>query len=459
VTTPWTAWPAGTDPEELYRRLAAAREQFLSTGQVGPALRPVVAQSWQRCLTLGLDPQASGPEPELTDAALEDYRAAHPLSAVMPVVRQLLVEDATDAGLIVAVTDADGRLLWVEGASRMRSRAEQMNFVEGARWSEGSAGTNAPGTALAVDHAVQIYGCEHLSDPVTPWSCAAAPIHDPQTGALLGALDLTGGDDVAAPQALTLVRTAAAAIDAELRLHRLGHGRGQGHTEQASRLQPPVRRSRGSGPRSGSAGAPATPPASLPMLSVLGRGRGELRTAAGTVLLSPRHTELLLLLTHYPAGLTAEQFAVHLHEGDSALVTLRAELSRLRSLLAPLGEPVLASRPYRLATPLHTDVEVVRRLIDRGAHRRALVAYQGRVLPQSQAPAVESLRQRLDHDLRACLLASPDADLLWTFAQRAETEDDVELWQACLDRLPRGSHRRAIVTARLDRLHRELGVR
>jgi len=393
------------------------------------------------------------------------------------------------------VTDAEGRLLWVDGAARMRSRAERMHFVAGARWSESEAGTNAPGTALALDHAVQIYGCEHLSDPVTPWSCAAAPIHDPDTGALLGALDLTGGDDVAAPQALTLVRTAAAAVESELRLHRLTHGRSADHPHgphphgplpQAPHPQGPLPHGwqpHGWQPHGwqphGRAGAAttATPPGpgtanrstrqarparatttDLPMLRVLGRDRGELRTRAGTILLSPRHTELLLLLAQHRSGLTAEQLAVQLHEGDPAPVTLRAELSRLRSLLAPLGHPELASRPYRLASPLHTDVELVQRLIHRGAHRRALAAYPGPVLPRSQSPAVESLRDRLAHDLRACILNSPDTDLLWTFTQRPEAEDDLRLWQACRERLPRGSHRRAIAIARLDRLHRELGL-
>ena len=117
----------------------------------------------------------------------------------MPVIRRLLVEDATDAGLLVAVCDAAGRLLWVEGEHRAAHAAEQMHFVAGAGWNEAHAGTNAPGTALALDHAVQIFGAEHLPRTVTPWSCSAAPIHDPDTGALLGALDLTGGDDVAAP--------------------------------------------------------------------------------------------------------------------------------------------------------------------------------------------------------------------------------------------------------------------
>ena len=49
------------------------------------------------------------------------------------------------------MTAADGTLLWVEGDRKACRRAEAMNFVPGADWSERGAGTNAPGTALALD--------------------------------------------------------------------------------------------------------------------------------------------------------------------------------------------------------------------------------------------------------------------------------------------------------------------
>ena len=75
----------------------------------------------------------------------------------------------------------------------MRLRAAgDMNFAEGTLWSEGGAGTNAIGTAIALDHAVQVFGPEHFSDPVQRWTCSAAPIHDPDTGAVIGVIDLTG---------------------------------------------------------------------------------------------------------------------------------------------------------------------------------------------------------------------------------------------------------------------------
>ena len=214
------------------------------------AVRSVVLDSWRRSLGSGVDPDGVLPPVDLLDDDLLAYRAAHPLAPVMPVIRRLLVEDAEVDQMIVAVTDAGGRMLWVEGDPRLRSLAAGMHFVEGARWGEDVAGTNAPGTALAVDHAVQIYGSEHFRRPVQPWSCSAAPVHDPVTGALLGAIDVTGGDHVASPHVLTLVRATVAAVEwrAALAAPRA--------TGPARRPPPPPRRARSPASRSSAASGP-----------------------------------------------------------------------------------------------------------------------------------------------------------------------------------------------------------
>jgi len=223
AVSPWLALSGGAPGADHTRRLRAAHERLVTCSAVpsDDAVRSVVLDSWRRSLGSGIDPDGVLPPVDLLDDDLLAYRAAHPLAPVMPVIRRLLVEDAEVDQMIVAVTDAGGRMLWVEGDPRLRSLAAGMHFVEGARWGEDVAGTNAPGTALAVDHAVQIYGSEHFRRPVQPWSCSAAPVHDPVTGALLGAIDVTGGDHVASPHVLTLVRATVAAVEGELRwLHR-----------------------------------------------------------------------------------------------------------------------------------------------------------------------------------------------------------------------------------------------
>lgn len=418
------ALPPGTDPSRLARALHRAHDVFVRTGTALPELRPLVADSWRRSLSDGLDPQGAMAPIRLDDARLAEVRASHPLRTAMPVIRRLLVDGAADAGHVVALSDAVGQLLWVEGDHRVRSRAEAMNFLPGADWSEAAVGTNAPGTALTLDAPVQIFGPEHLARPVTGWSCAAAPIHDPDTGAVLGVLDLSGGVDVASAHSLALVRATVAAVEAELRLQR---------------LDPPRR-----------VGAPRT----RPRLDVLGRRVATLRHDHGTTRLSLRHSEILLLLTLAPDGLTAAELGVALSDQELTAVTVRAELSRLRSVLAPLS---LDSRPYRLRPVADTDLAGVRRHLVAGELRRAVADYPGPLLPASDAPAVRELREELHRQLRSALLAGTDVDALLSFADTGHGRADYEVWQRVLACLPASSPRRREVSAHVEGLDRELG--
>lgn len=420
------AMPPGADPASLSRYLNEAHDEFVSTGQADPAVRQLVLDSWQRSVDGGLDPEQAMAAIRLDDVALAEIRDTHPLAAGMPVIRRLLVESAADAGLLVAVSDAAGQLLWVEGSASLRSRAEAMHFVPGADWSEVSAGTNAPGTALALDRPVQIFGAEHLARQVTPWSCSAAPIHDPDTGAVLGVLDLTGGPEVATAQSLTLVRATVAAVEAELRIERL---------------------------------SPPTPTSvvssgwSLPALDVLGGHGATLRHGATTTRLSLRHSELLLLIAESPDGLTTAELGVALSDDEQANVTIRAEMSRLRSALGPLE---LASRPYRLQNAIDTDVVRVREDLAGGHLRRAVASYRGPILPTSTAPAIERLRDELHMHLRSALLNSDNADALLSFADTTHGREDYEIWQRTLEVLPFTSPRFTQVAAHVAHLDEEL---
>jgi hypothetical protein len=430
MSDPGRAWRAGDDPRELSHLLNAAHDRFLSTGRSW-GVRPLIVKSWKRCVRSGLDPEQSIAPVDLVDDALEIWRSSHPLSSVMAIIRRLLVEDATEAGLLVAVSDAAGRLLWVEGDRGLRTRAERMHFVEGALWSEDQAGTNAPGTSLALDQPVQIFAAEHLARRATAWSCSAAPIHDPDTGAVLGALDLTGGDDVAAPHALSLIRATVAAVEGELRLQRL------------------LLRTSSAPTASGSSRLADT------VLHTLGRSVGVLQRPGGSSRLSLRHSEMLTLLAANPDGLSGDELGVALHGHELASVTLRAELSRLRPLLAPL---VLESRPYRLRDRLPTDGAEVRRLLATGDVGGAVALYGGPILPKSESPGVVRLREELHEHLRATLLQVGDADALLRFADTDHGRLDWEIWHAAWSALPASSSRGEQVLAHLAYLDRELGA-
>ncbi|NGO70574.1 GAF domain-containing protein [Streptomyces boncukensis] len=393
MRNPWLALEAGGDPAERAGQVRRAHEAFLAEGAITAPVRGVVADSWRRCAGARVEPEGVA-RIDLDDHGLADCRAAHPLAGVMPLVRELLGSIADDGAHLLSVCDARGRMLWVEGHPQVLRRAERMNFVPGARWDERTSGTNAPGTALALDHAVQIFAAEHYCRPVQSWTCAAAPVHDPRTGRVLGAVDITGGDHLAAPQSLALVQATARA--AEARLAEL---------------------------------APAAPPRTAAYtLDVLGRDEALLHTpytrATGRPLrLGPRHSEILLLLAAYPDGLTGDRLGHELYgERDVHPVTLRAELSRLRHLLGPL----LLSRPYRLRERLATDRDAVGEALDAGDVRAAVAGYPGPVLPRSEAPGVLRLRLLLEQRLRRGVLASGDPALLEGWLCSPWGEGDLE---------------------------------
>ncbi|MFJ3903639.1 GAF domain-containing protein [Streptomyces sp. NPDC090025] len=382
-----------------------------------PPVRQLVAESWRRSVRARVSPDGAA-RVELDEEELAAHRAAHPLAAAMPLVRELMGAYARDGEHLIAVCDAGGRMLWVEGHPGTLRKARAMNFVAGARWSESAAGTNAPGTALAVGRPVQVCAAEHFQRPVQAWTCAAAPILEPRTGRVLGAVDITGGDGLAHPHSLAFVQAVARAAESQLAL------------------------------------AAPVPPPGAGRLVALGRDEALLELPGRRLRLSRRHSEILVILAHRPDGVGGDELLTLLYEDESVTpVTLRAELSRLRGLLGP---ETLASRPYRLAEGVTADFLTVDRRLASGALAGALGDYPGPLLPGSRAPGVVRLRERLAGRLRAALVDRGDPGLLADWAYSVWGEDDLVVWRALASAVP--ASQAPAVRARFAALDAELAA-
>jgi len=428
MSSPWTAAPADTRAT-----LRVAHDRVVGERVESPGIRLLVEESWRRSLAHEIDPDKAVARLPLGDSDLRDYREQHPLRHALPTLHKLLIRHTFDAGLIIAIGDEAGRLLWIDGDRELRRRAEGMLFVEGADWSESVVGTSAPGTALQLDHGIQISGPEHFTRLVHPWSCTAVPVHDPASGAVLGVIDITGGDEAVAPATLPLMEAAVAAVEAELRLQRLDDA---------------------VAPRRRSSSPTSTRPAT-PELHVLGRDDGELAWGVDRHELSLRHAEMLTLLAWHRGGLTAERLAELLYGRDDALVTLRAEMVRLRKVLPARFAPL--SKPYRLPEPVALDAQRLLGFLERGAHKVALGAYRGPLLPRSTAPGIVEIRTELAAVLRETLMSDAAVDTLLDYARTDDAAWDVEVWQQVLRMLPARSPKRAGVVTRIERIQAELG--
>ncbi|MFE4229602.1 GAF domain-containing protein [Arthrobacter sp. NPDC056886] len=447
--------PAGGVTAELRQQHASTGHEELDSRGLAfpgnlqlPGLSSLIQESWRRSAQLHANPDNPEAPLAMDREELEEYRRQHPLAAIMPVIHKLLVLPSHDSGMLVAVGDEVGRLLWVEGDAVLQRRAEGMMFVPGADWSEATVGTSAPGTALALGRGIQISGAEHYKRSVHPWSCTAVPFHDPDSGALLGVVDITGTESAVAPHTLSLVEATVAAAQAHLRVERL-------QLAAAGQSSPSRRR----GPASKTPAAPAANSLYRNSLQLLGRDQALLSIDGRTVALSARHSEILALLSTHPAGLNAEELSALLYPGEASTMTLRAEMVRLRKVLQQLHPgTVPESRPYRLPLDLVPDAGQVLDCLQRGAHRIALEIYRGAVLPRSEAPGIVELRGRVSALLREALLTDGSAESLLKYAALPEARDDVEVRTAALKLLAPRSPKRAAVVADLERLDRELSA-
>ncbi len=198
--------PPGADPLQLGRLLHRAHDTFVQTGGSDlraaemPEVRQVVVDSWRRSL-------GSWPRSRVLDGRRSRWtRRTSPTPAphtrwpsAMPVIRRLLVDRRGRGG-------PAGR-----GQRRGRPAAVGGGLIRCCGPApRGCTSSPAPTGASAVPAPTPPAPPWPSASPsrssapntcvrqVTPWSCSAAPIREPDTGAILGVLDLTGGPEVAA---------------------------------------------------------------------------------------------------------------------------------------------------------------------------------------------------------------------------------------------------------------------
>lgn len=375
----------GTDLSVHARELMRIHDAVLSGVRPPERPRALVARSWSRVMGMGLAADQVNARRPMSAEELVRRRRTSRLSLVIDELRSVLTSVADASLFLMVVCDADGVLLWREGSARVRATADRLGFVEGMLWTEQVVGTNAIGTALAEAAPVQLFSAEHYESQQHPWYCTAAPIHDPRDGELLGVVDVSGPALTLHPAIGALVHSAVRIAEAALwRHHRAGleslrraseavvgtargpllvvddHGWVAHQTGIAARDRIEVPRPDralavpGLGlclPERLGAGwlvRPTSPesrlsarlvPGSPPVLEVTGAD-------AWRTPLTQRHADILGALAGAGArGVTAAELSTRLYGDPDHLVTVRAEVSRLRRVVGAL----IDAHPYRLA--------------------------------------------------------------------------------------------------------------
>lgn len=282
--------------------------------------------------------------------------------------QEQMMQLANEGELVAAIADPQGHLLWTFASRHMRKRAESVNFTAGGCWDERSVGTNAVGLCLNLRRSVTVFSSEHYLPFVHDWVCYASPIVHPQSGEVVGVLDMSTTWNRHTPLGQAAVTELARSIarclpqhlpKAELEIHALGQPR------------------------------------------ILFRGK--------PLNLPMRQVEILCLLALNPQGLTLEGFHASLY-GDLPVstTTLKAELSHLRRLL----DGQIGSRPYRLQIPVWADFIQLWQALRQQQSSEAFSLYRGSFMPQSESPEIEEWRHCIDAVMGKALDSCQDPAVL-----------------------------------------------
>ena len=391
MPVPEPAVAVGEDPRSYARLMSAVYDATMAGNRAPARPRSVIGDSWQRLKAKGINPDTHTP-PVVEAGAIDALRKASGLMSVLDEVSRGLESLVAEGDNILVVADAQGRVLWRTGSPQVLANADRLGFIEGAHWGENAVGTNAIGTALASHRAVQVFCAEHYMRSHHPWTCAGAPIRDPRTGQVLGVVDVSGPAATVHPTTVALVDVVARLAESHLR---------EQHDRTLNRLRTVA------APILARIGAPAlavdadgwvaavdslplhnrillpeeltpgrawVPPLGMCDIELLPGGwlvrlvddgappavatvTLDLRNAGAPVLemagqfgswrhdISLRHAEILLILARHPDGRSAPELAADLYGDPTRVVTVRAEMSRMRKQFAG----IVVGRPYRFA--------------------------------------------------------------------------------------------------------------
>ncbi len=154
--------------------------------------------------------------------------------------------------------------------------------------------------------------------------------------------------------------------------------------------------------------------------------------------------EVLCLLALNKDGVSAEKLLLDIYGDAPKMSTLRATVSKLRQMLD------ITASPYQIKMDYSADFNQLQDNLNVGNIRKALELYRGPLLPFSKAPGILEARDFLEEAVRQAVLNAGDVEALVDLAEKLP--EDYEVWELCLERLPKEDPRYALLSAKYKKL-------
>ena len=171
-----------------------------------------VEASWQRSLNYGLQ-RDDDSQPWVASGQLKEARAENAwINRLAEPLLARLHPELTSHPSIMVLSDACGLVLETHGNSDFLHKAQRYALSPGNLWGEHARGTNAIGTALALQQHCEVSGGEHYLSRNAGLFCSASPVFRPD-GLIAGVLDLSTPAHATRPDAAVIVQRAVCQIE------------------------------------------------------------------------------------------------------------------------------------------------------------------------------------------------------------------------------------------------------
>lgn len=162
----------------------------------GEWVRPEVTDAWQRCLEDYQLPLGNYVNWEKCSTINNTVSSTHQLRNIEELIKQLshnFTVFLKEAGVMMVLTTAEGRLLYVSGENHLLSSFINQLYQQGANWHEPVLGNNGIGTAITLKKPIAFQGMEHFLSVLHPFTTVGYPLLD-DAGNLLAVIGLVSNN-------------------------------------------------------------------------------------------------------------------------------------------------------------------------------------------------------------------------------------------------------------------------
>ena len=209
--------------QDLHQKVGEIKhkwESFMTNPTINDHLQTTVRReilnSWDRCQSIGLNPEQQQAKTSLTSYELESLLAESYLYLAAKPIIDHIFDTLIGTGYLITLNDESGKMIYLKGERDSIRKMEKRNFSPGMDWSEAAAGTNAIGTSIISKKPIQVFSAEHYCEGFHSMTCSSSPIFHPYTKNIIGAIDFTGFWQNTQPHTLGLAVSLAKMIENEL---------------------------------------------------------------------------------------------------------------------------------------------------------------------------------------------------------------------------------------------------